>query len=434
MKCKNRSVISQASDYLKGLLHCSKKKATCTGMEDHLSERNSQSYNHFISGSTWDWQKVMDRIAVKCHKFFITFLGAPVKDICLVIDEVGYKKSGNHSACVSRQWLGCLGKQDMGQVAVAALLSYKSYFSLISMRLFMPECWEKDIKRRRKAHIPDDVTHKTKPAMSLDMIRHIAGLNIKFGWIVFDALYGSCLSLLYELDELKHWFMAEARNNLQIYLQLPNIGVPQSRQGKGRKPKKLKADIASRSTKDYLETLKDTDWTELTIRDGTKRKITGLYHRAKIWIWDENKQNQQPFSCYLFIKKSLDGKDVKFCITNAPENTPIEELAYAQGQRFYIEQEFKEGKNQVGMGDYQVRGWDGFHHHMTCCMLALNYLMEQKHFFKKGMPFITAEDIRAILVICFPARPLSKEQKLRKIKKKHDRYKKQIKRNLAKSK
>lgn len=167
---------------------------------------------------------------------------------------------------------------------------------------------------------------------------------------------------------------------------------------------------------------------------GPKGKSRAYITAQKIWIWDENKQNQQPFSCYLFIKKSLDGKDVKFCITNAPGNTPIEELAYAQGQRFYIEQEFKEGKNQVGMGDYQVRGWDGFHHHMTCCMLALNYLMEQKHFFKKGMPFITAEDIRAILVICFPARPLSKEQKLRKIKKKHDRYKKQIKRNLAKSK
>ncbi len=136
MKCKDRSVLSQASDYLKGLLHCSKKKATCTGMENHLSERNSQSYNHFISDSTWDWQKVMGCVAVKCYNFFITFLGAPVKDICLAIDEVGFKKSGVHSACVSRQWLSCLGKQDMGQMAVAALLSYKSFFSLISMRLF----------------------------------------------------------------------------------------------------------------------------------------------------------------------------------------------------------------------------------------------------------------------------------------------------------
>ncbi len=433
MKCKDRSVLSQASDYLKGLLHCSKKKATCTGMENHLSERNSQSYNHFISDSTWDWQKVMDCVAVKCYNFFITFLGAPVKDICLAIDEVGFKKSGVHSACVSRQWLGCLGKQDMGQVAVAALLSYKSFFSLISMRLFIPECWEKDMKRRRKVHIPEDAAHKTKPAMALDMIRQISGLNIKFGWVVFDALYGSCLDLLHELNNLDYRFMAETRNNLQIYTQLPNISVPAAKPGKGRKPIKLKADIVPSSTKDYFETLKETDWTKLVIRDGTKKKITALYHRTRIWIWDENKQNQQPFSCYLFIKKSLDGKEEKFSITNAPPDAPIEDLAYAQGQRFYIEQDFKEGKNQVGMGDYQVRGWDGFHHHMACCMMALNFLMEQKHFFKKDMPFITAEDIRGILVICFPAKTLTKEQKLRKIKKKHDQYKKQIKRNLAKS-
>ena len=185
------------------------------------------------------------------------------------------------------------------------------------------------------------------------------------------------------------------------------------------------------NVKEYLQTLEVKDWQELTIREGTKKKITSLYHRKKIWIWNEMQQDRAPLSCYLLVRKSIDGSDIKCCLTNAAEGIPLKNLAYAQGQRFYIEQEFKEGKNQVGMGDYQVRGWDGFHHHMACCMLALNFTMEQKHFYKQQMACITSEDIRQIIIICFPTRELTQEEKLAKIKKKHDQYQHQIKTALA---
>jgi SRSO17 transposase len=293
--------------------------------------------------------------------------------------------------------------------------------------LFMPQCWEEDDKRRRKAHIPDEIIHETKPVMALKMIKQIQSLKIKFGWIVFDALYGSTCKLLYDIEELGHRYMAEVRSNLHFYLQLPQIAIPAGKAGRGKKIKKLKADTEQISLKDYLKTLKDTDWTVCTIRDGSKKKITSLYHRKKIWIWEEKKQKTKALSCTLFIRKSLHDKDYKYCITNACEDTPLQDLAYAQGQRFYVEQGFKEGKNQVGMGDYQVRGWDSFHRHITCSMLTLNFTMEQKHFLKDKLPFITSEDIRQILIIYFPVVQQSKEQMLNRIKKKHDKYKKQIK-------
>jgi len=56
----------------------------------------------------------------------------------------------------------------------------------------------------------------------------------------------------------------------------------------------------------------------------------------------------------------------------------IYELAQKQGQRIYIEQIFKEGKNLVGMGDYQIRGWHGFHNHMALSMMALLLLAKVK--------------------------------------------------------
>ena len=48
----------------------------------------------------------------------------------------------------------------------------------------------------------------------------------------------------------------------------------------------------------------------------------------------------------------------------------LSQIAARQGQRVFVERIFEEGKNQIGMGDYPVRSWEGFHKHMTLCFLA----------------------------------------------------------------
>jgi SRSO17 transposase len=79
----------------------------------------------------------------------------------------------------------------------------------------------------------------------------------------------------------------------------------------------------------------------------------------------------------------INGDEYKFSLSNEDPSTSIERLAYMKGQRFFIEQSFKEAKNQVGFGDYQVRSWAGFHRHMALSMMALNLLMELKHNYNK---------------------------------------------------
>ena len=58
---------------------------------------------------------------------------------------------------------------------------------------------------------------------------------------------------------------------------------------------------------------------------------------------------------------------------------------------------FEEGKNIVGMADYQVRSWTGFHRHMSLCSLALLFLMEQKINLKKFIGKTTAYQIQQLL-------------------------------------
>jgi hypothetical protein len=50
-------------------------------------------------------------------------------------------------------------------------------------------------------------------------------------------------------------------------------------------------------------------------------------------------------------------------------------LVWACGMRWPIESCFEDGKQYVGLGDYEVRSWRGWHHHMTLCILAHFFLV-----------------------------------------------------------
>ena len=404
--------------YARGLFKCEKKKATCWGISEALPNLDNQSLNHMISDGVWDFQPVMNQVARRTSNFFEDKQGT-----ALIIDEVGFAKKGRHSCGVKRQWLGCLGKTDNGQVAVGAVLNQDHLYSLVNARLFMPKCWMKDEARLKKAKVPGDLQFKTKPEIALDMITQATQNGVKFDWVGFDALYGNCFWLLDALDKMQKTFVGDVKANINIFLIEPKLSIPQSRGKTGRKPSKLKASLTPVNIENYAKTFNQDQWEIVQVRDGVKGKMKVCFHRKEVWIWDENKDYTQCYS--LILRKETDGSDIKYSFTNAPQACSSQKLAYMQGQRYFVEKTFKEGKNQVGMGDYQVRSWDGFHRHIAICMMALNFIMEQKDAIFKQLPHITAEDIRKIIAFCLPDRYQTQQQLIKSLLIKHDLYARQ---------
>jgi hypothetical protein len=79
-------------------------------------------------------------------------------------------------------------------------------------------------------------------------------------------------------------------------------------------------------------------------------------------------------------------------------NATLKQLARAQGQRVFVERIFEEGKNILGMGDYQTRSWKGFHRHMALCSLSLLFLMEQKIILGLSIGRVTAYQIHELIM------------------------------------
>ena len=47
-------------------------------------------------------------------------------------------------------------------------------------------------------------------------------------------------------------------------------------------------------------------------------------------------------------------------------------------QRWIIERDYEELKQELGLGHYEGRGWRGFHHHATLCIAALGFLVAER--------------------------------------------------------
>lgn len=372
-------------------------------MADHLSTLSQQSINHFVNSDLWSYRALMDQVALASSDLF-SMTNQPT---ALLIDEVGFRKKGKMSACVSRQYLGCIGKTDNGQIAVAAGLSQSEYYTPIDMRLFMPKEWESDTVRRLRCNIPEKEKYQSKPEIAKKIIEHAVDKGIKFDYVNFDALYGSASCLLEYLVDRQLDFIGDIRSDQLIYFN---------------------SDLNEKCRVDkYIANLSEVDFQKINIRKSTKGTLSAKFHYAKIQI---RTTNDRWLDLILLVRKDADGK-TKYSLTNM-ENDHIKELAQKQGQRIFIEQIFKEGKNLVGMGDYQIRGWHGFHNHMAICMMAMLLITKIK--LKNSKEKYTADTIKKIVNLCIKTKIEEPQLAINAILKQHQRYVNQLLRNQKKQK
>jgi len=376
----------RALGYIQGLFKSEKNRANCTSIADTLQHTGHQNIQHLLGDSPWDYRAVLTGLSHKARDLF----GA-ADQVALLIDEVGFRKKGKYSACVGKQYLGCIGKHDNGQVAVVSALSSAQHYCPIDAELFMPKKWEDDTQRRKMTKIPDQIVHRTKTDIALEMINRVEENRVHFDYVCFDALYGSRISLLEELNQRNINFIGDVRRIQTVHLAKPEFIIPKD--GKG--PKFRFYHVVDQPIKlcDYLETLTHQDWKLIAFRNGTKQKIKAYFHRKRIWIVTDE-QHAQTMELTLLIRKDLNG-NIKYSLTNMNQDSMVV-LAQKQGQRAFVEKVFEEGKNQLGMGDYQVRSWPGFHKHITLCFLGFYYLTFQKIKYEAQIP-LTSPIIRKLV-------------------------------------
>ena len=90
---------------------------------------------------------------------------------------------------------------------------------------------------------------------------------------------------------------------------------------------------------------------------------------------------------WAIYRRNLDGSEPRYHLSNAPEDTPLETLAYVGGSRWRIETEFETEQSDVGLDEYETRTWAGWHHHVALCLLGGAFLLSlQQAWGEKDVP------------------------------------------------
>ena len=148
---------------------------------------DGQNIQQFMSGSPWSWEGVFNQVL------------ADIKNNCelqngtLNFDESGDECSGTHKAGAPRQYLGRLGKVEMGQVGVISSYSKDNLWLLAGAELFLPKKWfgqPELLKRWKRLKIPVKRESATKVEIAIALFDRAIGQELPFKWAGGDTLYG----------------------------------------------------------------------------------------------------------------------------------------------------------------------------------------------------------------------------------------------------
>jgi SRSO17 transposase len=275
------------------------------------------------------------------------------EDGVLVVDETGFLKKGAKSCGVARQYSGTAGRVENCQIGVFLGYASPKGRAGIDRALYLPREWADDAERREQAGVPEEVAFRTKPQLALEMLERAFEADVPARWVVGDAIYGSDGKLRRALEAWEQAYALAVRST-----EKPTTFPPYAPPGQV-----MVADVAAGLEPDAWQRLSRGegaqgerlyDWAYVPLRPGLQR---GWVHA-------------------LVVRRDLhDPTERAYYLVFAPTETSLTEIVRAIGAGWTIEDVFKLAKRQVGLDQYEVRSWTGWHRHVTLALLALAALV-----------------------------------------------------------
>ena len=250
--------------------------------------------------------------------------------------------------------------------------------TLLDRRLDLPQEWVEDdagAERRRRCGMPGGMTFKTKPTLGWEMMEavHHSG-SWRARWVTCDEAFGRDTSLLDQFDGIGLWYLAEVPHDTHVWRQRPATAVP-ARSGQGRKPTRTRVLVGESDPEEVVPlaaSLPADRWVRRTIKEGRKGPLVA---RFTAWRVIAVRESLPGPAVWLVLRCHLLTGELQTYLCNAPADTQLAMLVRLGGMRWPIETGLEDGRQYLGMGDYDVRGWRGWHHHLTRGILAHFFLV-----------------------------------------------------------
>src|SRR3984957_14172864 len=348
-------------NYCKGLLLPGERKSIepmAARLDPDDVQPMRQSLHHLVAKAPWNDDALLEQV----RNYVLPAMAKHGPVVAWIADDTGFPKKGKHSVGVARQYCGQAGKQDNCRVAVSLSMATWQASLPIAYRLYLPEAWANDVERREKVGVPAEIRFQTKLEIALEQIRGALADGVPRAPVLADPAYGNDTEFRSKLAELELSYVLGIQSTTTIWLPGSEPLVP-APSGRGRPATRLRRDPEHPplSAKQMALNLPAPVWRAVTWREGTRRPLRSRFARVRVRPAHRDHKLSRPRQPEWLLIEWPDGEPEprKYWMSNLPEKVALRNLVALAKQRWIIERDYQELKQELGLGHFEGRGWGG---------------------------------------------------------------------------
>ncbi len=374
-----------SDDYLQGLLVQTEERRNAENMAEVLPI-SARALQRFLTDARWD------DAAVTAH--LQAYLAPKLTHPRAVwaVDSSGFPKQGKQSVGVARQYCGALGKVANCQIGVFLAHVGPRGRALVDKRLYLPPEWTNDPARCEAAGIPKEqqVYHSEAQLALAMLLQAQARGHLGAEWVTGDDTFGKSPEFRDGVAAAGFHYVLEIPPETPVWPLGPTYETPPYA-GRGPRPAPRPVVAERQEVRARAQQLPQEAWQTITVAEGTQGPRTYRFAAEPV---RQTRDGAPGGVLWLVYRENLDGSEPRYFLSNAPAATPLETLAWVAAARWPIETEFETDKSDIGLDEYEVRSWAGWHHHITMCLLASAFLLTlQQEWGEKDAPAHASPDV-----------------------------------------
>ncbi len=295
-----------------------------------------------------------------------------------ILDASAHVKQGKETPGVQRQWCGETGKRDncvIGQHLLYTDNAPQNPFScIVASDLYLPQSWDDDRDRCRRAGVPDEITYRPKWKIGIEQIKRTMGQGLRFDYVTYDEEYGKVPEFVFELDSLGQKAIGEVPCNFRVWVRRPACKSHRAEHASHRVD-----NIVSHSPTFYGQS-----WRQMVIKDTTRGPCIWHVKSAQVYlVQHKDGKAYCPIptdrTYWLMVAHNRQTGETKYFVSNAPVKEKLETLLEIAFSRWQVEKWFERAKQECGFGAFEVRTYTSLIRHWLASRLAMYFLADQTH-------------------------------------------------------
>ena len=373
--------------YVTGLLSDSRRKSM-EAMWRRLSDPGTyQAFQHFISHAPWDAETVWKRLRAR----------VPERIGVLILDGTSFPKQGLASVGVARQYCGARGKIANCQTAVTVALWTGTRAWLLGATLYLPEEWLTP-RQRTRAQIPAAVPFAPKWQLALRLLRQVRAAGFTVTAVAGDAEFGDNATLRRTLHRAKLPYALGVSSDLKVFLGTPQLESPPPLVGNGRPRTRrlVPSDIQTVEARVWAATQTPRQWRLVSWRNGTNAPWRARFCAVRVTPAHDWRARRLAPEVWLLCERELAGGDrFRYYLVDLPSTASLRALVSLAHQRWAIEQQYQELKDEIGLDHFEGRSLPGWQRHVVLTAIAYSFLQIERR--RRGQTHLTLPRVRAVI-------------------------------------